>query len=57
MLFIDYIYYCVLIAISFLLIWILLTILQFILNKCYGRRRFRFAQIYYQVNQDYDDRI
>jgi hypothetical protein len=58
MLFVHYIYYCVLFAISLILIWILLTILQFILNKYYGTRRFRFAEIYYHdINQDNYNRI
>ena len=58
MLFVDYLYYCVLFAISLILIWISLTILQFILNKYYGRRRFRFAEIYYHDNnQDNYNRI
>ena len=54
MLFINYIYYCVLSAFSILLIWIFLTLLQLLLNKYYGRHRFRFAQIYYHDNQEYN---
>ena len=57
MLFVNYIYYCVIIAISLLFIWIFLILIQFLLNKYYGRPRFRFAQIYYHDNEQYDNRI
>lgn len=57
MLFVNYIYYCLLIAISLLFIWIFLILTQYLLNKYYGRHRFRFAQIYYHDNEQYDNRI
>ncbi len=51
MLFINYIYYCFLLAISLLFIWFALTILQLIFNKYSTKRKYRFAQTYYHDNE------
>lgn len=50
MLLVDYIFYLSIISFLILFIWIVLSILQFLLNRYYGRPRFRFAQIYYHNN-------
>lgn len=50
MLFISYIYFLSICSILIICIWIILNLLQFFLNRYYGRRLFRFAQIYYYDN-------